>query len=318
MKRGSVLDSRGMRDAKAEIGIIGGSGLYDFPGLEQVREVRLRTPFGAPSAPYRLGRLHGRRVAFLARHGIGHRLMPTEINYRANVHGFRQLGVTRLISASAVGSMKESIEPLHILVPDQMVDRTVSRSMSFFGGGVVAHVALAEPFCPDLRRLLCAAGPRAGARTHARGTYLCIEGPQFSTRAESHLYRSWNVDVIGMTNLPEARLAREAELCYATLALVTDYDCWHETEESVSVDAVLSNLRRNADSAARTLGEAVRSMPPERNCGCGAALATALITQPPFPAGARRRLALLLEPYSRPVARPLPARRERAGRRSAR
>ncbi len=304
-----MLDSLAMSAAQAEIGIIGGSGLYEFPGLEGARDLRLRTPFGVPSAPYRVGRLEGRTVAFLARHGLGHRLMPTEINFRANIHGFRQLGVTRVISASAVGSMKEGIEPLHLVVPDQMVDRTVSRTMTFFGGGVVAHVALADPFCAELRRVLGAAARAARVRVHEGGTYLCIEGPQFSTRAESQLYRSWDVDVIGMTNLPEARLAREAELCYATLALVTDYDCWHEVEEEVSVDAVLVNLKRNAEAAAATLRQAVRALPASRRCPCAAALATAIITRPPFPAAARRRLGLLLARYDRPASRPSPARR---------
>jgi 5'-methylthioadenosine phosphorylase len=292
-----------MSAAAAEVGIIGGSGLYDFPGLEKTRELRLRTPFGHPSAPYRLGVLEGRRVAFLARHGIGHRLLPSEINFRANVHGFRQLGVSRLVSASAVGSMKPEIEPLHLVVPDQMVDRTVSRPATFFGDGVVAHVALADPFCADLRQALSGAARRTGARTHEGGTYLCIEGPQFSTRAESRLYRSWGVDVIGMTNLPEARLAREAELCYATLALVTDYDCWHESGEDVTVEAVLSNLRRNAETAVRALRETVRELPAERRCACGSALSTALITQPPFPPAARRRLGLLLGRFLEPGPR---------------
>ena len=253
-------------------------------------------------------------MAFLARHGIAHRVQPSEINFRANIHGFRQLGVSRVISASAVGSMREEIEPLHLVVPDQMIDRTVSRSMSFFGDGIVAHVSLADPFCSVLRDTLIQGGQEAGARVHARGTYLCMEGPQFSTRAESNLFRSWGVAVIGMTNLPEARLAREAELCYSTLALVTDYDCWRETEDDVSVDAVLSNLRRNADTAARVLKQAIRTLPAERSCGCGRALATALITQPPFPAAAKRRLGLLIGPYDKSSRAATPARRRRPAR----
>lgn len=309
-----MLDSPAVQKIKAEIGIIGGSGLYDFPGLQSPRDVRVRTPFGSPSAPYRVGMLEGRCVAFLARHGIGHRVQPSEINVRANIHGFRQLGVTRVISASAVGSMREEIEPLHLLVPDQLIDRTVSRPMSFFGSGIVAHVSLADPFCSVLREALIQAGHKAGARVHARGTYLCIEGPQFSTRAESDLYRSWGVEVIGMTNFPEARLAREAELCYSTLALVTDYDCWRETEDAVSVDAVLSNLKRNADTAVRVLKQTVRALPAERSCGCSRALATALITQPPFPAAAKRRLGLLIRPYDKPSRAATPARRCRPAR----
>ncbi|MEE9219216.1 MAG: MTAP family purine nucleoside phosphorylase, partial [Acidobacteriota bacterium] len=246
--------------------------------------------------------------------GMGHRLLPSEINFRANIYGFRQLGVHRVVSASAVGSMREEIQPLHIVVPDQMLDRTVSRSMTFFGEGVVAHVSLAEPFCDDLRQALIGAAGRAGARTHPRGTYLCIEGPQFSTRAESRLYRSWNVDVIGMTNLPEARLAREAELCYATMALVTDYDCWREAEEGVTLEEVLSNLRRNAETAVAAVRELVRSLERPRRCACGSALATALITQPPFAAAARRRLGLLLERYDRRAVRPRSTRSRRAAR----
>jgi 5'-methylthioadenosine phosphorylase len=309
-----VLDSPAVHKAQAEVGVIGGSGLYEFPGLLSRRDVRLRTPFGTPSAPYRIGTLEGRRVAFLARHGIGHRVQPTEINFRANIHGFRQLGVSRVISASAVGSMREEIEPLDLMVPNQMIDRTVSRPRSFFGGGIVAHVSLADPFCGDLRQVLITAAGRAGARVHPRGTYLCIEGPQFSTRAESDLYRSWNVDVIGMTNLPEARLAREAELCYSTLALVTDYDCWRDAEEDVTVDAVLSNLRHNAEMAARVIKHAVNALSRERSCSCGSALATALITQPPFPAAAKRRLGLLIERYDKAARSTRPARRRRAAR----
>jgi 5'-methylthioadenosine phosphorylase len=288
-----------MPAARAEIGVIGGSGLYDFPGLERARDVRLRTPFGDPSAPFRVGVLEGRRVAFLARHGLGHRLLPSEINFRANLYGLKMLGVERVFSASAVGSMKEEIRPLDVVVPDQMIDRTLGRPRTFFGGGVAAHVAMADPFCAELRWILIAAARNSGARVHEGGAYVCIEGPQFSTRAESQVYRSWGVSVIGMTNQPEARLAREAELCYATLALVTDYDCWHRGEEDVSVEAVLDNLRRNADTAVAALRAAVRGVPARRSCSCASALSSAVITRPPFPPAVRRRLALLLGGRSR-------------------
>ncbi len=254
--------------AEPLIGIIGGSGLYQMEGLEVVREERLSTPFGDPSDAYILGRLENRPVAFLARHGRGHRLMPSELNYRANIFGFKALGAEWLLSASAVGSMREEIRPRDILVPDQFFDRTTKRASTFFGEGLVAHVSFADPTCQRLAEVLCAAGQEAGARVHRGGTYLCIEGPQFSTRAESRIYRSWGVDVIGMTNLPEAKLAREAEICYATMALVTDYDVWHETEEDVSVEAVVAVLQENVKTAQALLRRAVRALPASRECGC--------------------------------------------------
>ena len=262
------------------IGVIGGSGLYQMEGLV-VKETRaVETPFGPPSDPYVLGELDGCGVAFLARHGAGHRLMPTELNYRANLYGFKTLGVDRLISLSAVGSMKLEYEPTHIVVVDQFIDRTRHRTDTFFGEGLVAHVSLADPVCPHLVPLFAASARAAGAVVHEGGTYLCMEGPQFSTRAESRLYRSWGVDVIGMTNLTEARLAREAEICYATLALVTDYDCWHDEEADVSVTSVLEVLGQNARTAQAVVAEIVRRLPAEApsGCPCCCALEQALIT----------------------------------------
>jgi 5'-methylthioadenosine phosphorylase len=265
-----------------EIGVIGGSGLYAMDGLEVHEERRLETPFGDPSDPYVLGELEGRRVAFLARHGRGHRLMPTELNFRANVYGFKLLGCREILSVSAVGSMKLEYAPTHVVVPDQFFDRTRHRVDTFFGDGLVAHVSLADPVCPALAARLADAAAAAGAVVHRGGTYLCMEGPQFSTRAESRIYRQWGVDVIGMTNLQEARLAREAEICYATLAMVTDYDCWHDSEDDVSVDGVLEVLRRNARMGQEVVRRAVSSPAPGAGagpaCSCGEALRTALIT----------------------------------------
>ena len=283
----------------ASVGLIGGSGLYALAGLRDVRDVRVDTPFGPPSDDVRLGRIGEISVAFLARHGQGHRLLPGEIDYRANLYAMKSLGVTRILSASAVGSMKESIHPREVVVPDQFIDRTRGRIATFFGGGIAAHVSFADPICPEARGVLLAAARAAGARAHDGGTYLCMEGPAFSTRAESRLYRSWGVDVIGMTNLTEAKLAREAEICYATLALVTDYDCWHEGEEDVTVDGVLQNLRANAELAADTLRRAVAALPAERSrCACGEALRNAVITAPEaIPSDARARLGLLLDRY---------------------
>jgi 5'-methylthioadenosine phosphorylase len=283
----------------AAIGLIGGSGLYALAGLADAREVRLSTPFGAPSDAIFVGSVGDRPVAFLARHGRDHRILPGEINYRANVYAMKELGVERILSASAVGSMKESIRPRDVVLPDQFVDRTQQRIATFFGEGVAAHVAMADPVCGQTRDILLDAARAAGATAHDGGTYLCMEGPAFSTRAESRLYRSWGVDVIGMTNLTEAKLAREAEMCYATLALVTDYDCWHEEEADVSVTGVLENLRANAALAAATLRGAVLALPEERAaCGCGDTLAHAIIT--PIDAiapGARARLGVLLDKY---------------------
>ncbi len=263
-----------------EIGIVGGSGLYELAELRGIEEVRVETPFGAPSDAFLVGDVDGRRVAFLARHGRDHRLLPSEINFRANVWALKRLGATRILSASAVGSMRESVRPRDVVVPDQLVDRTRGRISTFFGEGIAAHVGFADPFCPEARRALVDAARRRGATVHDGGTYVCIDGPAFSTRAESHLYRSWGADVIGMTNLQEAKLAREAEICYATLALVTDFDCWHEEEEDVTIASVLENLRANAGLAASTLREAVRSLPSERaSCGCGEALRHAILTR---------------------------------------
>ncbi|HEX6852379.1 MAG TPA: S-methyl-5'-thioadenosine phosphorylase [Candidatus Polarisedimenticolaceae bacterium] len=283
---------------RAEVGILGGSGLYRMSGLEDPREVHLTTPFGDPSDALVVGSLEGRDVAFLARHGREHRILPGEINFRANLYALKMLGVTRILSASAVGSMREDVHPRDVLLPDQFIDRTRGRISTFFGDGVAAHVTFADPICEPTRRVLRDAARAAGATAHDGGTYLCMEGPAFSTRAESRLYRTWGVDVIGMTNLQEAKLAREAEICYATLALVTDYDCWHEEEEDVSVEALLGNLRANAEVAERTLRLAVAALPAERSCGCVDALRFALITPPAaIPAAARARLAAILDKY---------------------
>ncbi|MBI3636939.1 MAG: S-methyl-5'-thioadenosine phosphorylase [Candidatus Rokubacteria bacterium] len=280
------------------IGIIGGSGLYELPGLSDVRWRRVRTPFGAPSDDYCVGALDGRRVVFLPRHGRGHRLTPTELNFRANIWGLKSLGVEWVISVSAVGSMKEAIRPLDLVVPDQFFDATKRRVSSFFGDGIVAHVGMAEPVCPDLATILEKAARQTGATVHRGGTYICIEGPQFSTKAESRIYRGWGVDVIGMTNMPEAKLAREAELCYATLALATDYDVWHETHEAVTVEAVIQNLLKNVATAKDVLRHAIPVIGGSRACACPRLLSQAVITSPKaFPPAARRRLALLLDKY---------------------
>jgi len=281
--------------AEAEIGIIGGTGLYDASEIEDRREISLDTPFGAPSAPYVVGRWRGRRIAFLARHGKGHVLMPTEINFRANIWAFKSLGVEFLLSASAVGSLEADVMPLDIVVPDQFIDRTRHRVDTFFGAGIVAHVSLADPVCPDLARLAVAGARGAGARVHEGGAYLCMEGPQFSTRAESSIYRSLGARVIGMTNMQEARLCREAEICYATLALVTDYDCWKTDEPPVTVDTIVGRLQTNATRAQRAIRSLAAELPVKRTCACGAALDAAIITsRDAIPADARRRLAPIL------------------------
>jgi 5'-methylthioadenosine phosphorylase len=279
--------------------IIAGSGFYELAGLEDVREVRCDTPFGAPSDKIVIGRLAASCVAFIARHGAGHRFLPSEINHRANIFALKTLGVERILSASAVGSMRETIRPRDIVVVDQFIDRTARRPATFFGGGIAAHVTFGDPVCPEIHAALLRAAQAETARVHASGTYVCIEGPAFSSRAESRLYRSWGVDVIGMTNLPEAKLAREAEICYATLALVTDYDCWHDGEEDVSVAGVLDNLRANQQVAARVLRDAVHAL-PERGagCGCGEALRDAVITsRDSIPRETRERLRPLLGRY---------------------
>ena len=288
-----------MSEPSASFGIIGGSGLYALAGLNGARAVRVPTPFGDPSDAIHVGRIDDRDVAFLARHGGDHRLLPGEINYRANVYAMKALGVTRILSASAVGSMKASIHPTDVVLPDQFIDRTRGRLATFFGEGVAAHIAFADPVCAETRGALSLAARAAGAAVHEGGTYLCMEGPAFSTRAESRLYRSWDVDVIGMTNLTEAKLAREAEICYATLALVTDYDCWHDVEADVSVSGVLENLRANASLAASALRGAVLALPEARAaCGCGEALRHAIITPVEAIAPtARARLGVLLDKY---------------------
>jgi len=283
---------------QAEIGIIGGSGLYSMPGLTKIKELRLRTPFGQPSDPYVLGTLEGRKVAFLARHGRGHRILPTELNFRANIYGFKQLGVERIVSVSAVGSLKEEHKPMEFVIPDQFFDRTRHRIDTFFGNGIVAHISFADPICPELARVLEAACKKAGVVGKRGGTYLCMEGPQFSTKAESNVYRSWGMDVIGMTNLQEAKLAREAEICYSTAAMVTDYDCWHPGHDSVTVDQVVSVLMKNAENACAMVRETVAAMPKTRSCKCGSALAHAIQTdRKAIPAAARKRLGLLLDKY---------------------
>ncbi len=280
------------------VGVVGGSGLYDIDGLTDVEEVALSTPFGEPSDAYVTGVLDGVRMVFLPRHGRGHRLTPSEINYRANVWGLKQLGVTRVLSVSAVGSMREDIAPGDFVVIDQFFDRTRHRPDTFFGDGVVAHVMFADPVCAHVREALLGSGNELGLRVHDGGTYLNMEGPQFSTRAESKIYRGWGVDVIGMTNLQEARLAREAELCYATVAMATDYDCWHESHDDVTVEAVLAIMHQNVDNARNLIRSAVPLLAPERDCPCATALQHAIMTAPErIPPEARDRLGLLVGKY---------------------
>jgi 5'-methylthioadenosine phosphorylase len=262
------------------IGIIGGSGLYDMAELVDREEQTITTPFGDPSGPYLVGTLAGRRVAFLARHGAGHRIVPSELNFRANIYGFKVLGVEWILSASAVGSLREDVKPLDIVIPDQFLDRTKGRVSTFFGGGLAAHVGFAHPLCPTLSAMALESGLAIGATVHKGGTYVCMEGPQFSTLAESKLYRAWGMDIIGMTNLQEAKLAREAEICYATIALVTDYDCWHPDHDHVTVEMIIANLQQNARTAQRIIAAAVARLPVERTCECATALATAIITRP--------------------------------------
>ena len=283
---------------EARLGVIGGSGLYQIEGLTDVEEVRVKTPFGDPSDAIVLGTLEGERVAFLPRHGRGHRISPTEIPVRANIYALKSLGVERIISVSAVGSLKETLPPLDLVIPDQLLDRTRSRVGSFFGGGMVVHVGFADPFCPALSQALHQACQGEGVGVHKGRTLVVIEGPLFSTRAESFLYRSWGADIIGMTALPEAKLAREAEICYATLASVTDYDCWHQEHASVSIEMVISNLQKNVERAKRVLRKLVRAIPRERDCPCPTALKDAIITDPRLiPARKRQELALLIGKY---------------------
>ena len=285
-------------DQRIRIGIIGGSGLYDMAELTDREEREIETPFGAPSARYVVGTLAGRRIAFLARHGVGHRILPSELNFRANIFGMKALGVEWLVSASAVGSLQERYRPQDIVVPDQFVDRTRGRIGTFFGRGIAAHVSLAHPVCSVLSRLAGDAATRIGATVHRGGTYLCMEGPQFSTLAESRLYRSWNMDVIGMTNLQEAKLAREAEMCFATLALVTDYDCWHPDHDQVTVEMVVGTLQANAVAAQKAIADLASRLPVERGCECSTALATAIITRPEaIPPETRVELAPIIGRY---------------------
>jgi 5'-methylthioadenosine phosphorylase len=284
--------------SQAEIGIIGGSGLYSMPGLSAIRESSQKTPFGDPSDAYIVGVLQGRKVAFLSRHGRGHRIMPSELNFRANIYGFKQLGVERIVSLSAVGSLKEEHRPLEFVVPDQFFDRTRHRIDTFFGEGLVAHISFGDPICPELARVAEEGCRRAGVTAKHGGTYLCMEGPQFSTKAESNLYRSWGMDVIGMTNLQEAKLAREAEICYVTIAMVTDYDCWHPHHDSVTVDQVVAVLLKNAENACNVVRESVAAMPKSRSCKCGSALAHAIITdRNKIPPDTRKKLSLILDKY---------------------
>lgn len=286
---------------QATVGVIGGSGLYDIEGLTSTRSIRVRTPFGAPSDAITVGTLEGIRVAFLSRHGRGHLLNPSGINYRANIFALKSLGVSHIISVSAVGSMKESIQPGDVVLPDQFIDLTKRRASTFFDNGIVAHVAFGDPVCAELRQALLASAKRVGATVHPGGTYVCMEGPQFSTKAESRLYRQWGVDVIGMTNMPEAKLAREAEIGYATVALVTDYDCWHETEEAVTVEAVLATLHRNVALAKQILRAVMPSFADPRPCACHRALDNAILTAPKrIPAAVRKKLAALIDRAVRP------------------
>lgn len=282
----------------ARIGIVGGSGLYDMPELADREERVVETPFGAPSGPYVLATLRGRRVAFLARHGDGHRHAPSELNFRANIFGFKMLGVEWILSASAVGSLREDVKPLDMLIPDQLFDRTRGRVSTFFGEGIVAHVGFAHPFCGPLSRIMTTAAKSAGATVHEGGTYVCMEGPQFSTKAESNFYRAQGFDIIGMTNLQEAKLAREAEICYSTLALVTDYDCWHPDHDAVTVDMVVATLMQNARTAQQVIANAVDQLPIDRSCECARALASAIITRPSaMPADRKALLAPLIGKY---------------------
>ena len=280
------------------IGIIGGSGLYGMPGLTDTRELRVKTPFGDPSDVFVVGTLEGRRVAFLARHGRGHRLTPSEINYRANICAMKMLGVERILSVSAVGSLRDDLPPLDFLIPDQFFDRTRLRVATFFGGGVVAHVGFDKPTCTNLSAHIAEACDRAGVKAHRAGTYVCMEGPQFSTLAESHTYRQLRFDVIGMTNLTEAKLAREAELCYATIAMITDYDCWHPQHDAVTLDEIIGNLSRNTANVQRVLHEVVRELPDARSCKCGSALAHAILTdRAAISRATKKRLAPIIGKY---------------------
>ncbi len=287
-----------VKTPQATIGIIGGSGLYAMKGLTNTKEIRVKTPFGDPSESIITGTLEGKRVAFLARHGRGHRILPTEINFRANIYALKLLGVDRIISVSAVGSLKEELAPGEFLVADQFVDRTKNRISTFFGAGLVAHVTFDKPTCPQVSRVLADACVQCGVKVHGKGTYVCMEGPQFSTLAEANMHRATNFDVIGMTNVTEAKLAREAELCYGTIAMITDYDCWHPNHESVTGAQIIATLNQNADNAQRVLREAVKALPIAHGCKCASALAHALITDPKLvPAATKKRLSAIIGKY---------------------
>ena len=284
--------------SSAQVAVVGGSGFYQMEGLTDIEELRPETPFGSPSDTMVLGTLSGVRVAFLPRHGAGHRILPTELPAHANIWALKQLGVERIIAVSAVGSLREEIAPLHVVVPDQLIDRTRGRDSTFFGEGLVAHIAFDEPFCPVMSQLLAGAARSEGAEVHGSGTYIVIEGPAFSTKAESHLYRSWDAHVIGMTALPEAKLAREAEIFYATLAMVTDYDTWHESHDPVSAEMILENLNRNVGTARRVVAKALESLPETRDCPCSSSLASALVTPPELvPERTKRKLAPIVGRY---------------------
>jgi 5'-methylthioadenosine phosphorylase len=288
----------GAKNEKVKIGIIGGSGLYSMPGLTDTREIRVKTPFGDPSDAIIVGTLEGKRVAFLARHGRGHVFSPSDINYRANICAMKMLGVERIISVSAVGSLRDDLPPQDFLIPDQFFDRTRGRITTFFGGGIVAHVGFDKPTCTHLSAHIGEACDRAGVKAHRAGTYVCMEGPQFSTLAESHTYRQLRFDVIGMTNLTEAKLAREAEMCYATIAMITDYDCWHPQHDAVTVTEIIENLNRNTSNVQRVLHEAIAQLPEARACKCGAALAHAILTdRKMISAATKKRLALIIGKY---------------------
>jgi 5'-methylthioadenosine phosphorylase len=300
----TLVKKRPRKSEPVRIGIIGGSGLYSMPGLKDARELRVKTPFGDPSDALVVGKLEGKRVAFLARHARGHRILPTEINFRANICAMKQLGVERILSVSAVGSLQEDLKPLDFLIPDQFYDRTRHRVSTFFGQGVVAHVGFDRPVCPELFGILGDSCERAQVRVHRGGTYVCIEGPQFSTLAEAHVHRQLRFDVVGMTNVTEAKLAREAEICYGTIAMITDYDCWHPDHASVTLEEIISNLNKNTENAQTVVREAVRAMPAGRGCRCGSALAHAILTAPAaIPAAARKRLDVIAGKYLRQGSR---------------
>lgn len=298
MARSRAKKSKAGKFEPVRIGIIGGSGLYTMPGLSGAREVRMKTPFGDPSDALVIGELEGRRVAFLSRHGRGHRILPSEINYRANIYAMKLLGVERIISMSAVGSLREDLRPQDFVIPDQFFDRTRHRADTFFGSGLVGHIMFDKPTCAQVAGWIGSACERAGVRVHAGGTYVCMEGPQFSTKAESYAYRQLRFDVIGMTNLTEAKLAREAEICYATCAMVTDYDCWHPDHDAVTIAMVIENLNKNAENAQNVLRQVVRALSPARDCQCGSALATALITdRKMIPAATKKKLVAIIGKY---------------------